>query len=73
MLTCGGFNLVCFTLDLFDDSVYLDNVGNPRGEPRDEIGVLCVGNLNLENQSAKGGVDIIWICGDTSRINNKNK
>lgn len=47
MLTCGGFNLVSFTLDALNHRMYLDNVGNPRSQSCDEVGVLCVGDRNL--------------------------
>lgn len=47
VLTCGGFNHVRFTLELFDDGVDLDNVGNTRSQTCDEVGILGVGNLNL--------------------------
>lgn len=46
-LTCGSFNPVCLALRSFDDSVHLDHVGDPRGQSCDEVGILCVGNLNL--------------------------
>lgn len=46
-LTCGSFNPVCLALRSFDDSVHLDHVGDPRGQSCDEVGIPCVGNLNL--------------------------
>lgn len=48
-LTCGGFNHICFTLDLFDDCIDLDNVGNPWSEIRYKVGIFRVRNLNLLN------------------------
>lgn len=45
-LTCGRLNHVCFTVHLLDDGVHLDDVGDPRSQPSNEVRVL-VGNSNL--------------------------
>ena len=51
MLTCSGFNNIRVTLDLFDDGVHVDDVGNPWSQSRDEIGIFGVRNLNLGYRS----------------------
>lgn len=53
VLTCGSLNLVSLTFDFFDDCVHLDNVGDPGSHSCDEVGGVCVGNLNLGYNESK--------------------